>query len=492
MNTERTIDDQVVLIVEDSRSISSELKRRVSIKADMETHVCTTLAEATEYLKTHGPDIFLAILDLHLPDSPYGEVVDLFCDRGIPCIVFTADMEEATRQEMFTKPIIDYVVKDANAVTNIVDYIIRLKADREVKILVVEDSKSFRVSLVDILQRHMYQVTAVADAEAGLKLAEEAADFTLVITDYGLPEMDGVTLTRRLRTLFSKEDLGIIGISVSDDPKISVRFIKSGANDFIPKPFEIEEFISRVANNVETVLNQRNLRDAKAVMNRFLGMASHDLRTPINSVKGFTDLLLEGGYGDLTDDQVEALEYIQSANNHMRDLVVDLLDMSAIEAGELKLVKAPANLSELIDLRLRIHALGAKKKNITVTADCADIGRFTFDVRRIGQVMDNLLSNALKFTPQGGAVTVSLDKVDDMVRVCVRDTGQGVPPGEEDLLFQSFKKTSVQPTAGESSTGLGLTIVKNIVEEHGGEVWVESDYGHGASFYFTLPFVDGE
>lgn len=492
MNNEYFGDDHLILIVEDSRSISSELERKIQKIAGMDTRVCTSFAEAAAFLEADGENLFLAILDLHLPDAPDGEVVDLFCSRNIPCIVFTADMEESTRKEMFAKDIIDYVVKDSNAVANIIEYISRLRENRKAKVLVVEDSRSFRTLLVDMLERHMYQVEWVEDAESGLEKLKEDKEFTLVVIDYGLPGMDGVTLTRRIRSIYSKERLGIIGISVSDDPFLTIRYIKSGADDYIAKPFQMEEFISRVAHNVETVVNQRNLREAKAVMNRFLGMASHDLRSPINSVKGFTDLLLEGVYGEMPPDQVEALEYIRAANDHMRDLVIDLLDMSVIEAGELRLFKTKGNLCDLIDLRLRIHALGAKKKNITVTADCACIGDFTFDVRRIGQVMDNLLTNALKFTPHGGSVTVSLDVVDNMAQVCVRDSGQGVPPGEEGLLFQSFGKTSVRPTGGESSTGLGLPIVKTIVEKHDGRVWVESEYGYGAAFYFTLPLDSGE
>lgn len=489
MTSETNIRDKVVLIAEDSRALCRELERRIRREVGLDVRVCTTRAEAEGLLCERCDDVFAAIVGLRLLDAPDGEVVDVCCCRSVPCIVFTADMEEATRRDMFTRNILDYVVKDANAVSNIVDYLKRLTLTYGERILIIDDSAAVSAVLVDMLGRQMYRVESVSDAETGLRLLEGNRQYALVVVDYCLPGMDGLEATSAIRAMHAKEHLGIIGISVSDDPTLSVRFIKSGANDFIAKPFQMEEFFSRVANNVETVVNQRNLSEAKAVMNRFLGMASHDLRSPINSVKGFTEMLLDGAYGDVTDNQAEALDFIRAANNHMRNLVVDLLDMSVFEAGELQLVKESADLCDLIDLRIRIHTLDARKKNIAVRANCADIGHFFFDTRRISQVIDNLLTNGVKFTPQGGTVTISLDKADGMARVCVRDTGQGVPPGEEELLFQSFKKTSVRPTGGESSTGLGLPIVKTIVEEHGGQVWVESRYGEGAAFYFTLPLV---
>lgn len=487
MATGPNTDDRIVLIVGDSRFLTRELDDEIRRKTAMVPHVCRTCIEADAFLERAADRVFVAIVSLHLSDGPDCEIVDLCRNRGVSCIVFTADMDEDTRRSVFAKEIIDYVVKDANAVDALVDYVVRLDRNRGLRILLVDDSNLLTGTMAELLRRHMYQVETAGDAEAGLALLEGGSDFALVVVDHYLPGMNGLEMVRIMRESHPKDELGIIGISVSDAPGLSVRFIKGGANDYIAKPFEMEEFLCRVINNVETVVNQRNLREAKTVMNRFLGMASHDLRTPINSVRGFTDLLLEGSYGDLNPDQTEALEFIRLANGHMRNLVVDLLDMSVFEAGELRLIRKPADLCALVELRLRIHALEARKKRIALTADCADVPDFAFDERRITQVVDNLLSNALKFTPEGGEVRVAVTTADGLVRVCVRDTGQGVPPDEEDLLFQSFGKTSVRPTAGESGTGLGLPIVKTIVEEHGGLVWVESEYGHGATFCFTLP-----
>jgi len=487
VNNSDSNSDPIILIVEDSRAIVSELQRKLDGLVGFRTEVVSTLADAREFLNWHSKDIFLAILDLNLPDSSGGEIVDLFCSMAVPSIVFTADFNETTRKRMLSKEIIDYVVKDTNAVGNITDYIVRLLRNRETKVLVVEDSKSFRFSLCSMLEKQMFQVVDVGNAEAALEVMEREASIRLVIVDYGLPGMNGVDLTRKLRAKYSKDTLSIIGLSISDDPLLTVRFIKSGANDYIAKPFEVEEFYSRVGHCVETLDRIRQLQDANQVKNRFLGMAAHDLRGPINGINGFTEMLLGDLCGEMNKEQREAVEYISSANLHMNDLVSDLLDISVFEAGKLQLIKSESDLRDIIEIRLGIHAIEAKKKSITFESDLEDVGSFVFDSKRMRQVLDNLLSNALKFSPHGGVVEISLEKKGAEIEVCVRDQGEGVPEGEERLLFKSFEKTSVRPTAGESSTGLGLPIVKNVVEAHGGQVWVESEYRKGAMFCFTLP-----
>ena len=480
-------EDKRILIVEDSRAISSELQRAIADSYGISTDVVTTYKEAKEYLNWSSKDVFLAILDIHLPDAPEGEIVDLFCSLAVPCIVFTSDITEETRGRMLSKGIIDYVIKDSMAVENILRYVGRLLRNRSIKVLVAEDSSSARYSLCSMLHRQMFQVLDVEDGESALMALEKEGDVRLVVTDYEMPGMNGVELTRAIRKRYSKEEMPVIGISSSRTPMLTARFIKSGANDFIGKPLEAEEFYCRVDNNVEMADTIGRLRKANKIKNQFLGMAAHDLRSPINGINGLSEMLLAGHYGELTGEQREIVDYMYTANQQMNNLVNDLLDISVIEAGRLRLLKSEESLAGVINDRLRIHNLAAKAKTITVTPLEGSVPSFAFDARRIGQVVDNLLTNAIKFSPNGRTVRITLEEDRGSAVISVIDQGQGVPPDEKDLLFQTFRKTSVQPTAGESSTGLGLPIVKKIVEAHGGSVWVESEFGHGATFRFSLP-----
>lgn len=478
----------VVLVVESSRVILSELKRSIESSFELTVEPASSYQEAREVFDKRARSVFLAIVSLHLADARDGEIVDLISSMAVPCIVLTADVDEATRDRMRNRQIIDYVVKDVHAVANVQKYIRRLTLNRGVRVLVVEDSESFRFALCSLLHRQMFQVLDVPDGETALKLLDEDKDIDMVIVDYLMPGMNGIELTRRIRGEFSKEEMPVIGISSSTDPMVTAQFLKSGANDYIPKPFETEEFYCRVGNNVETMEQIRALRDANRVKNQFLGMAVHDLRSPINGIKGLSELLLANSCGELNDEQREFIEFIHSSILHMNGMVGDLLDISVIESGKLNLIKGQAYLGELIEKRLRLHAISAKAKSLTLTASLDKIRTMEFDFRRVGQVIDNLLTNAIKFSPTNESIVVTLEEKDGSAVCGVHDHGKGVPPEEEELLFKTFQKTSVLPTAGESSTGLGLAIVKKIVEAHGGSVWVESEYGKGASFYFSLPF----
>ena len=477
----------VILIVEDSRAIAEELKRKILEETDYRAELVSTYADAVSFIEENLNDIFLAILDLNLPDSIDGEVVDEFCKRGIPSIVFTADLDENTRRVMLSKDIIDYVIKDPLAIETILTYIENLELNSRIGVLVVDDSKSFRASLTQMLTRLMFQVQEAPDAETALKLLDNGADVRLVIVDYEMPGMNGVELVKQIRIRFGREQLGVVGLSSSGDEMLTAKYLKSGANDFLYKPVELEEFYCRVRSTLDNLELIRRLKAANEIKNQFLGMAAHDLRSPISGINGFTQLLLDNLCGELTAEQRDIIRIINIANLQMNEMVGDLLDISAIEAGELKLHPEEADLQELVESRLKIHSIAARKKSIGFVRKFNELGPVNFDIRRIAQVVDNLLTNALKFSPVGSNVDLALYGNDDMVTFCVRDNGQGVPPEEMELLFQSFKKTRVRPTAGEASTGLGLHIVKKIVEAHGGEVRVESVFGDGASFYFSLP-----
>lgn len=477
----------LILIVEDSRVVGSELKRVIEGNLGFRVEVASTYEAAHAYLNQHARDIFLAILDLHLPDAQRGEVVDLFCSMAVPSLVFTSDFSEATRKRIQSKEIIDYIIKDSHAVDNVLGYVGRLTRNRNIKVLVVEDSEVFRLFLSSLLHRQMFQVEDFPDAESALEYIEKNDDVSMVVIDYALPGMDGIELTKRIRETYDKNELVIIGLSSVSDEMLTPRYIKSGANEFITKPFGLEAFFSRINHQAEVFESIRALRQANEIKNQFLGMAAHDLRTPINSIRGLTSMLTGGMCGELTGEQKEIVGYIGEANDQMNGLVSDLLDVSVIEAGKLQLKKLMWSLKSVVEERVRIQGFAARRKGIQVASDLSALPDFEFDRGRIAQVLDNLLSNSIKFSPKNGLVSVAMRIEGDEALVCVTDQGEGIPPGEAQFLFNSFQKTSVQPTDGEPSTGLGLAIVKKIVNNHGGRVWAESEYGNGATFCFTLP-----
>lgn len=233
------------------------------------------------------------------------------------------------------------------------------------------------------------------------------------------------------------------------------------------------------------------LKELNDLKNRFLGIAAHDLRNPLASIRGFSEVLLDEDAGPLTDEQREFITIINTVSDSMLALVNDLLDISVIESGRLDLRLQPASLSETVDGRVRIQEMVARKKDISIQTDAVTLTRpLIFDQERIGQVMDNLLGNAIKFSPPGSEIQVSITEDDASVRVDVRDPGPGLSVEDQAKLFGAFQKLSAKPTGGEKSTGLGLSIVKKIIDAHHGSIGVDSELGRGSTFYFSLPYSE--
>lgn len=230
---------------------------------------------------------------------------------------------------------------------------------------------------------------------------------------------------------------------------------------------------------------ERKLVDLNALKNRFLGIAAHDLRNPLVSIRGFSEVMLEGGVDE--ESQKEYLAIINKASNDMLDLLNNLLDISLIESGKFSLNPEKGALKELLEERLHLFEVHASKKDMVLVRQFTGVPEIPFDKSRIAQLFDNLVSNAIKYSPLGSRITVRLAIEDGMAAVRVIDQGPGIPPGEGQKLFGEFQKLGTRPTGGEKVTGLGLSIAKKIVEAHRGRIGVAPAPGKGSEFFFMLP-----
>lgn len=227
------------------------------------------------------------------------------------------------------------------------------------------------------------------------------------------------------------------------------------------------------------------LKNLAELKNRFLGMAAHDLRTPIGAIRGMSELITTLELPE--NKKGELVVSITEVSDQMLELLNDLLDVTAIESGTFDLDLKPGDLRQLIQQRVELVSFNAEAKNIQIETSVSEIPEFPFDQNRLGQVIDNLLTNAIKFSPAGGHVDLSASTDERFVELCIRDYGQGISETELDKIFVPFEKLSTRPTAGEKSTGLGLAIVKRIVDAHRGFVNVDSVKGEGATFTVSLP-----
>ncbi len=222
--------------------------------------------------------------------------------------------------------------------------------------------------------------------------------------------------------------------------------------------------------------------------NRLLGMAAHDLRNPLGVIMSYAKFLDRMAGAKLDGKERQFVAQIGKSSQFMLRLIEDLLDVSQIESGKLNLAKAPTDLAALVRNNVELNRVLAGAKNIAIELELpAALPPADIDATKIEQVLNNLVSNAVKYSHPGTAVRVTLAAEAGQATVRVRDRGQGIPEAELAKLFQPFSKTSVKSTGGEKSTGLGLAITRRIVEGHGGRVAVESRVGEGSTFSFSLP-----
>lgn len=246
---------------------------------------------------------------------------------------------------------------------------------------------------------------------------------------------------------------------------------------------KVEERTLEIQRQAERIAELGKQKD------ELLGMVAHDLRTPLTGLLGFAEIALQGLERDVEPARVkEDLEVIRATAVEMNDLLTDLLDVSKIEAGKVTITPQLTDVYELIEDSCRRYRLWAETKKIRFQARLSqDIPNCKIDARRIQQVLNNLVSNACKFSSEGDTITLSVARIEGGLEFAVTDTGQGISQEDMTKLFTRFEQGSSRATKGERGTGLGLAIAKKIVELHGGQIWVESKKGVGSRFVFTLP-----
>ncbi|MBF0589177.1 MAG: response regulator [Magnetococcales bacterium] len=353
-------------------------------------------------------------------------------------------------------------------------------------ILIIEDEKSNIDVLVGLLREH-YKIIVARDGEQGLIRAQAEPPPDLILLDIIMPGMDGFEVCQRLKEQPHTREVPVVFITGMNEIRDETRGFEVGAVDFIRKPFSPSVVLARVVTQLSLQQQRSRLQKLNDVKNRFLGMTAHDLRGPIGSIHGLSEMLLNM---PMSDSQREKfLSTIFKASGQLLTLVDDLLDVSVIESGSFDLNDKPGDLSMLVRERLELAQLAIEKKEVTVASHLEETPNAHFDHERMAQVLDNLISNALKFTPTGSTISLRSGMRDQQPFFQISDQGPGIKQEERGKLFLDFQKLSAQPTDNEKSTGLGLAIVKRIVDAHGGRIEVEDGSHGGALFTLYLPSI---
>jgi two-component system, sensor histidine kinase and response regulator len=314
----------------------------------------------------------------------------------------------------------------------------------------------------------------------------------LVLLDLMMPEMDGLEVCRRLKADPATRAIPVIFLTASNEMEHLVRGFEAGAVDYVTKPFNPPELLARVRTHIELKQARERLREMNNEKDEFMGIAAHDLRNPLNVIKGYTEMMIEDAEAMNLREMEDTGRRVLEATTRMAEMVQNLLDANRIERGELKLDLQPTDLVPVIAAVIDAQRPRATAKQQTLHLETDPAAATVLADRGVAvQVLENLVSNAVKYSPAGKDIFIRLASVPGGVRCEVRDEGPGLSAEDQKKLFGKFARLSSKPTGGEHSTGLGLSIVKKMVEAMNGKVWCESELGKGATFFVELP-VEGK
>ena len=366
--------------------------------------------------------------------------------------------------------------------------------ERPARILIVDDERANRELLEVMLASEGYALQSATSGEEALTMASQHPP-DLVLLDVMMPGMDGYEVTTRIKANPGTRNTPVILVTALDDRKARMLGLNAGAEDFLTKPLDRAELFVRVRNLLRLKAAIEEARDARMMAEHansaktlFLRAMSHELRTPLNAISGYAEILELGIRGAVNPEQAKDLGRIKRASAYLLRLINDVLTVARLEgARPLNMISIPVSpvLSEVEGLT----ALQAKAKGVRLTVGPADCDcSVTADAERFQQILLNLMTNAIKFTPSGGSVTVTCASEPDTVRIRVTDTGIGVLPGDIDRVFEPFVQVDRhKTTASQQGVGLGLSISRELARAMHGDLTLESIAGAGSTFTLVLP-----
>ena len=368
------------------------------------------------------------------------------------------------------------------------------------QILLIEDEEEHAGIIERSFERDgAFQVTTAPTIAVGASEMKRSA-FDLVISDWRLPDGEAFDLFTDDNRRFP-----LLIMTSYGNEKIAVRAMRAGAVDYVVKsestlldmPHLAEsairqwkELIARELREEYTLgLELRNLEIERAnrLKSEFVATMSHELRTPLHTIIGFSELLTDELKGPLNQDQARFVRYIQKDAQYLLALINEVLDLSKIEAGSLILNRQTLDLSGVLEEAIASIRPQCRAKSIRIETHIPDSLFVDADSVRLKQIVYNLLSNAVKFTPAGRRIEIDASCAGGFVEISVIDTGIGIPEYEHQSIFDKFHQVVTATSGMREGTGLGLTITKRLVEEHGGRIWLASQPGKGSRFTFTIP-----
>jgi signal transduction histidine kinase len=358
-------------------------------------------------------------------------------------------------------------------------------------VLVVDDHAGNRLLLRDLLESRGHTVLEADNGLTALERVQTSAP-DVVLLDVHMPRMDGFEVCRRLKSTIETAYIPVLLVTALNAREHRLEGMRAGANDFITKPIDTADLVLRVRNAIqmrqlfaEIEAQYRQLRDLEQLRDNLVHMVVHDLRSPLTAVQSALEYL-QLNPGGLDGDGIDSVELGLESTRRVIDLVGDVLDVSRIEAGRMPLKLETIDLARLaLEASRMVQGRGVP---IICPSPSTPI-EIRGDQKILGRVLVNLIDNAVKFSARGAPVTIAVSTADGGATVAVRDSGPGIAREAQSRIFEKFGQVSGTEQSHRSS-GLGLTFCRLAVEAHGGTIGLESELGHGSTFWFAIPIAD--
>jgi two-component system, sensor histidine kinase and response regulator len=360
-------------------------------------------------------------------------------------------------------------------------------------ILIVDDQPENLRLLAEMLKYKGYAVRLLREGHMVLSSALNSSP-DLILLDIMMPDMSGYEVCQQLKSDERTCDIPVIFISALDDVTDKVKGFAVGGVDYITKPFQQEEVLARVTTHVtlrkaQQQLHRQNaqLQELNASKDTFFSIISHDLRSPFQALFVYAQMLVKH-VGHYPPDTIKAYaNNIYLSANRLFALLENLLTWSLLQRGVMEYTPKPLKLAEMVADTILLFRTTAAQKQVNLVFEISDELVVYGDESMLKTVLRNLISNALKFSNAEDRIIVSSHPREEWIEVAVADTGIGIAPEALLKLFRVDKKHSTAGTAGEKGSGLGLSLCQDLIQQHGGTIWVESEQGTGTTFTFTLP-----
>jgi len=361
-------------------------------------------------------------------------------------------------------------------------------------LLIVDDTPENIGVLFECLAVQNFKIFVAENGSDALEIAKEKHP-ALILLDVMMPGINGFETCRQLKNIPQTQDIPVIFMTALSETSDKVKGFQLGAVDYVTKPFQQEEVLARINTHltIRQLQNQLQVQNEQLIKlnqekNEFLGIAAHDVKNPLTAIQSAAEVI-ELDYETMSkNDMVKQAKRISVTTRQLFTLIDNLLDINAIESGKFNISPSSIDIfPTLQSLVMRYHNR-AKSKDIAVHFQSPEKQYHAFvDGNTIIQVLDNLISNAIKYSPHGKQVNIRVTESEKFIRCEIQDEGPGLSDSEQQKLFHKFSKLSTRPTGGEHSTGLGLFIVKKLVEAMNGKVWCESELGKGTTFFVDFP-----